>query len=111
MINRPAFRRGSGRGLSSVGSNDHGADAVGERMAWGSGYSSRSGICAGGWQTVLIMAGVAIAVTLVIFVSERIYGVGALAWDSTGSIAHVTVTAPDRATHSCTGDRAFRRTR
>ncbi|HOJ23555.1 MAG TPA: ABC transporter permease, partial [Armatimonadota bacterium] len=51
---------------------------------------------AGGWQTVLIMAGVAIAVTLVIFVSGLIYGVqerwlGIL----TGSIAHVTVTAPE----------------
>ncbi|NLC56676.1 MAG: ABC transporter permease [Armatimonadetes bacterium] len=52
----------------------------------------------GGWQTVLIAAGVAMAVTLVIFVSGLIYGVQER-WLAilTGSIAHVQVSAPEPA--------------
>jgi lipoprotein-releasing system permease protein len=51
----------------------------------------------GGWQTALIVGGVAVAVTLVIFVSGLITGLQqSLVNTITGSIAHVTVQAPER---------------
>jgi len=52
---------------------------------------------AGGWQTVLILGGVAMAVTLVIFVSGLIYGLQERLINTiTGSVAHITLTAPKR---------------
>lgn len=52
---------------------------------------------AGGSQTLLILAGVAMAVTLVIFISSLIGGVQRNIIDTvTGSIAHVTLSAPER---------------
>jgi len=52
---------------------------------------------AGGWQTVLILGGVAMAVTLVIFVSGLIYGLQERLINTiTGSVAHITLTAPER---------------
>lgn len=52
---------------------------------------------AGGWQTVLILGGVAMAVTLVIFVSGLIYGLQQRLINTiTGSVAHITLEAPER---------------
>ncbi|MGD9494961.1 MAG: ABC transporter permease [Armatimonadota bacterium] len=52
---------------------------------------------AGGWQTVLILGGVAMAVTLVIFVSGLIYGLQQrLISTITGSVAHISLNAPER---------------
>lgn len=52
---------------------------------------------AGGWQTVLILAGVAMAVTLVIFITGLIVGVQRDLVDRVaGSTAHIIVQAPER---------------
>ncbi len=51
----------------------------------------------GGWQTALIVGGVAVAVTLVIFISGLITGLQQrLVSTITGSIPHITVEAPER---------------
>lgn len=53
---------------------------------------------AGGWQTVLIVCGVAVAVTLTVFISGLITGLQRrLVSTVTDSIAHVTLSAPERA--------------
>lgn len=53
-------------------------------------------LVAGGWQTVLITAGVAVAVVLVIFISALIGGVQRNITDSvTASLPHVVVSAAD----------------
>lgn len=52
---------------------------------------------AGGWQTLLILGGVAMAVTLVVFISCLIGGLQREIVDTiTGPIAHVSLEAPER---------------
>ena len=52
---------------------------------------------AGGWQTLLILGGVAMAVTLVVFIGCLIGGLQRSIVDTiTGPIAHITLSAPQR---------------
>ncbi|MGC9316762.1 MAG: ABC transporter permease [Armatimonadota bacterium] len=51
---------------------------------------------AGGSQTLLILGGVAMAVTLVIFVSGLITGLQRLTDTIAGSVSHITLEAPER---------------